>query len=291
MQVDCELGPDDRSGYALRCGTATGLQAVFEVELRQDTLQVVRVVQLRAPHDTNLLQPDIIRLAQVAGGIDIEPGYKSSKLSLRLDNGNRIKSLQLRWDGDQPSSQATLTLEIAPEFELIEQALLKMQQSTTASLGEDKFQRHAVIRELTEVLGLQPLVWADQPRPVAIQSKPEQPVLEGNLSLLVPYCGYCHADDTVNPPGFLFGDQAQARITHCAPHILQRLQAWHKSSDFTGSPMPPPASLAISGTTADEWPRSHHYRSLVSSIEQLVSTGRTDHDFPNLPACLPLTGE
>jgi hypothetical protein len=56
--------------------------------------------------------------------------------------------------------------------------------------------------------------------------------------------------------------------------------------------MPPPASLAISGTTITDWPHSDHYHALVASIEKLVAAADwSDSDYQHLPACLAASGE
>ena len=121
----------------------------------------------------------------------------------------------------------------------------------------------------------------------------------GGLALLEPYCGHCHGDATLNPPGFLAGAAPEKRILQCAPRILSRLKAWQHESNLPLSPMPPPASIEYSGVSADEWPSSDHYRTLVASVGQLLAdrsgqqnpedSGHTDYD--RLPPCLASANE
>jgi len=297
-EASCKLKAGDTSSHVLVCGdktTAASLQADFEIELQQGALKSIRIVHLRAPGDFNLLQPDIVRLSHVRGGFEIEPGNRASALSLRLANGDRIKSLLLRWDNSIMSGEASLSMEISAEFQLIDRALAEMldkhQRGVGDSLGNSVFRRRAVMRELIPALGMQAMHWHESIRssPAALERGP--PELSGELALLEPYCGHCHAGDTVNPPGFLAGEPLQAKIMQCAPRILARLKAWQADSTFAGSPMPPPASLAISGTTSADWPHSDHYLTLVASIEKLVAAAWSDSAYQRLPACLSASDE
>jgi hypothetical protein len=298
QESSCKLETGDTSSNVLVCGdktTAASLQADFEIDMQQGDPESIRIMHLRVPRDSNLLQPDIVRLSRFRGGLEIEPGNSASGLSLRLANGDRIKSLQLRWDDSLVTGEISLSLEIAAEFQLIDQALTKIvasnQRGVGDSLADNVFRRRAVMRELIQTLGMQPLHWRETIRSSSADVQPDPPELSGELALLVPYCAHCHAGDTVNPPGFLSGDQPQAKIVQCAPRILARLQAWQPDSGFNGSPMPPPASLEISGTTSADWPHSDHYHALVASIEKLVTAAAFDSAYQRLPACLSAIDE
>jgi hypothetical protein len=297
-KASCKLEAAATSSHVLVCGdttTSASLQANFEIEFEQDEPKSVRIMVLRAPGDLNLLQPDIVRLSRLDGGFEIKPGNRAAALSLRLANGDRINSLQLRWDDRLMSGEASLGMEISVESSLIDQALLKIldqhRRGIGAGLDSKVFRRQAVMQELTQALGMQTMQWRETTRtpPVATQSASTE--LSGELALLEPYCAHCHAGDTVNPPGFLFGDQLQAKIMQCAPRILARLKAWQAGSGFTRSPMPPPASIAISGTTIADWPRSDHYHTLVAGIAKLVVSDWSDRAYQRLPACLPVNDE
>ena len=297
-EASCKLVTGDTSSHVLVCGdktTATGLQADFEIEMQQGEAGSIRIMQLRVPRDSNLLQPDIVRLSRFRGGLEIEPGNSANGLSLRLANGDRIKSLLLRWDDSLASGEVSLSMEIADEFRLIDQALTEIVENNQRGIGDSLadrvFRRRAVMRELMQTLGMQPLHWFEAVRSSSVATQPAPPELSGELALLVPYCAHCHAGDTVNPPGFLAGDQPRARIVQCAPRILARLKAGQADSSFTGSPMPPPASLEISGTTSADWPHSDHYHALVASVEKLVAATSSDGAFRRLPACLSAIDE
>lgn len=297
-ETSCKLKVGSTSSHVLVCGdktTAAGLQADFEIEFQQGELKSLRIIHLRPPGDPILLQPDIIRLSSTRGGLEIEPGNRANRLSLRLANGDRIKTLLLSWDDSLMSGEVSLDMEISTELQLIDQALTeildKHRRGVGDSLANKVFRRRAVMRELAPVLGMQPMNWHQTLRSSSVAAQPDSPELSAELALLEPYCAHCHAGDTVNPPGFLAGDQPRARIIQCAPRILARLQAWQVESRFVGSPMPPPASLEISGTTIADWPHSDHYHTLVASIEKLVADTWSDSAYQHLPACLSASDE
>ncbi len=297
-EASCKLATGDTSSHVLVCGdktTATSLRADFEIEMRQGEAESIRIMHLRIPHDSNLLQPDIVQLSRFRGGLEIEPGNSATGLSLRLANGDRVKSLLLRWDDSLASGEVSLSLEIAAEFQLIDQALTEIVVNNKRGIGDsltdNLFRRRAVMRELIQTLGMQPLHWLETVRPSSAATQPAPPELSGELALLVPYCAHCHAGDTVNPPGFMAGDRPQAKIVQCAPRILARLKAWQADSSFSESPMPPPASLEISGTTSADWQHSDHYHALVASVEKLVAATSSDGAYQRLPACLSAIDE
>lgn len=297
-EANCKLQAAVTSSHVLVCGdttTSASLQADFEIEFEQGEPKSLRIMHLRAPGDLNLLQPDIVRMSRFQGSLEIEPGNRAAALSLRLANGDRINSLQLRWDDPLMSGEASLSMEISAESKLIDQALVKFmdehQRGVGVSLDNDVFRRQAVMQELIQALGMQAIQWRETIQTPSLAVKPDSPKLSGELALLEPYCAHCHAGDSVTPPGFLFGDQLRERIIQCAPRILARLQAWQAGSGFAGSPMPPPASLAISGTTIDDWPRSDHYHTLIGSIKKLVAADWSDSAYQRLPACLSANDE
>ena len=53
--------------------------------------------------------------------------------------------------------------------------------------------------------------------------------------------------------------------------------------------MPPPASLEISASNANEWPHSDHYYALVSAIELLLERDFSQTLYDDLPQCLAET--
>ena len=309
----CQLQSRDAANAIIACSDnrdAFGLQARLEVEFAGDRPRALRIDSLRLPGDANLLQPDIASLGVVSGGLEAELDNRAQGLSQRLASGDRISSLKLHWQDSLLHGSSRIEVQVSREFELLDQALSRLllahQQGSGDSLETKPFRRQPVVRELGQALG-----WVDDDSSVdkrASVREREAGVdtpdpnrdhgLEGRLALLQPYCARCHADDTINPPGFLAGDEPRERIRQCAPRILARLRAWHDSSEFTTTPMPPPATLSVMKTSIDTWPHSDHYRSLLAAVENLIRDGSDGStlqalkgiDYERLPPCLQTAG-
>jgi hypothetical protein len=260
------------------------------------------LISFRLPRDTNLLQPAIIELTRFPGRLEARLGHDRAQLSLRLANGDRIDSMTLHWD-ESLLAESRLEITLSAEFAIIDQALAKLLDNHQAghadSLRQGVFRRKPVLQELMRALSMDPLQWKPTVRNTALATQPTRSRLEGDLALLEPYCAHCHGDETLHPPGFLSGSSVQKKVLQCAPRILRRLQAWQESNHFPRSPMPPPASIEYSGISAVDWPQSEHYRTLVNSLENLVSTRQDkqllsnwrEADYGNLPACLASASE
>jgi hypothetical protein len=299
----CQLESRTESTALLICADetkASGLRARIELQLSHDEPDSIRILSLRAPGDPSLLQPDIIRLSVYSDGLKAELANPAGALSQRIANGDRVNSLNLRWPNSALQGDIRLDIEISAEFQLVEQALTKLLQEqnngSADSLSAKAFRRQAILYELGEALGrkmdmperLPALLSASAEYNADLQDDRVHRNQEGKLALLQPYCGRCHADNTINPPGFLAGRDAWEKIRQCAPRILARLKAWQAGSDFSKAPMPPPATLGALATTIDDWPVSDHYRALVASVETLIGDARhgPDHDYDSLPPCL-----
>ena len=79
-------------------------------------------------------------------------------------------------------------------------------------------------------------------------------------------------------------------ISSCAPRIWRRLAGWKALKSQVRAPMPPPATLALSGTDPASWPASNHYRRLLQAIENLLeqqsATGNWRFlPYESLPVC------
>ena len=309
----CRLQSRDASSAIVVCPDdtdASALQARLEIELAGEKPVALRIDSLRLPGDASLLQPDIIDLVAVSNGLEAKPGNHGPGLSQRLASGDRVSALKLHWQDSMLQGNSRLEVQVSREFKLLEQALSRLlldhQQGTRDGLEEKPFRRQAIMRELGQALG-----WPDAGSTVdsrhsaAVaepgvnppgESRDHGPV--GRLALLQPYCGRCHAENTINPPGFLTGADVHERIRQCAPRILARLRAWHDSSEFAKAPMPPPATLGAMSTTVDAWPRSDHYRTLLAAVENLIGDsgdGSTPQklkgiDYDSLPPCLQSEG-
>lgn len=299
-QAACRAQPGAANNYTLSCGdnaSRESLQAILEVEISRDRIESLRVISLKIPRDSNLLQPDITELTQFPGKLEARPGNDRAQLSLRLASGDRIDSMTLHWDATLPG-ESRLEITISPEFAIVDQALAKLLDYHRAghadSLRQGVFRRKLVLQELMQALSMNSLEWKSTVHNTAPENRVTRSRLEGGLALLEPYCAHCHGDETLHPPGFLSGSSTQTEILQCAPRILRRLQAWQKNSRFVRSPMPPPASIGYSGIDADDWPLSDHYEALVTSLENLIIERRgkqllskwQDTDYASLPTCL-----
>jgi len=309
----CRLQSRDASSAIIACSEnagVSGLQARFEIELAGETPIALRFESLRLPGDASLLQPDIERLVQASGRLEAEPTNHRLGLSQRLASGDRVSALKLYWQDSMLQGISRIEVQVSREFELLEQALSRLlldhQQGSRDSLDTKPFRRAAVMRELGHALG-----WPGDDTTVdsGLSARAAEAGLippganrdqgpGGRLALLQPYCGRCHAENTISPPGFLAGADFHKRIRQCAPRMLARMLAWHDSSEFAKPPMPPPATLGAMSTTIDTWPRSDHYHSLLAALENLIgdsSDGSTPQelqslDYDSLPPCLPPAG-
>ena len=287
LDAACKIGTHTDSGSTLSCRGSTSdgeLKAHIEIE-GNEPIEWIRFSQLRIPGDPNIWQPDVLRIIEDVSNVEIRLAAANTKLSARLSDGRRIHALRISGlDSEQPS----IEIELIDDFELIDNAIDSLVQNQSSALSSNPFRRDQVLSELMSSLDMPPLEW---PRDMASASgqQPEnvEASLENNLALLDPYCAHCHAQNTTTPPGFLFGDDALDRVTHCAPRILSRLAGWQNYPRVHRSPMPPAASLPISSTDSESWPVSDHYRSLYAAIEALLDRDYSATDYEDLPACLP----
>ena len=300
LSANCRFEDHANQTRILNCGNATtpeGLQARFSVEYQQGNLDSIRIMKLQIPFDSNLMQPTIRQLSPFQRGVKAELEHETTDLSQRLANGDRVKSLVLHGNDSLLSGRISLEVEVVEEFQLIDQALSRLleenQQALGESLADSAFRRKTIVRELALALGMKPMDWHEPPGPVSDLKKSLSSNLGGELALLEPYCSHCHADAGMNPPGFLSGNEAEAKILQCAPRMLARLKAWQVGTDFPASPMPPPAFLAFVGTTIEAWPKSNHYRAIVASLDNMVRKNPQPQgtDYQHLPPCLARANE
>ncbi len=275
------------------CGdaaTADRLRARLEVELGAGAAQRARVQSLQVPGDLNLWQPVVSAAHAGAGRLGLELGAAGG-LSLRLADGSRVSRFELRWDGDLATAEPVLELELSREFAALDAALADLldrhRRGRASSLAGGPFERRRLLADLLPALGLEAPRWPPPTRP-AVPAAPAAPVpLDASLALLEPHCGGCHRAPGLNPPGFLAGPAAAARIRQCAPRMLARLYAWQSQSQLPAAPMPPPATLADGGA---RWRDSDHYRELLALLGKLVEPSRlaairAGRDYTSLPAC------
>lgn len=303
FQVPCRVGKSQHETLQLSCGetdSIDGLKAGFDIQLRQNRVDTVRVLQLKFAGDPNIWQPRVSALKTNSATIEIELADADTDLSQRIANGNRIRSAKITLGPDpaSPFSGSSLNIEIADDFRHLDRALANLVEDNAMnrsdSLSALPFRRRQIVEQLMRQLGMQSLNWSQVDKPPETVIKHPRAALNGDLALLYPYCGRCHSDASVNPPGFLHGAGIARKLAQCAPRILTRLKAWGDGYDFPRSPMPPPASLAPSGTGMDIWPDSDHYRQLLIAIQDLIDKHDLDAktirwpatDYDELPPCL-----
>jgi len=241
------------------------------------------------PGDPRLLQPAVSELTRLDQGRLALLYNADVGLSMRLANGDRLRSLELNWRDASLREGSRFEISVAREFDLVDAALEVLLRNHREASGDGlqagPFRRAALIAELDQALS-SPLLagpWggavtgsasAERPAPaVAVASLPAKTgeagrQSDGALELLQPLCGHCHAAESRNPPGFLAGSDSRGRIEQCAPRILARLRAWRDSSDSAVAPMPPPATIGPG------WAEGEHYRKLVAAVENLLSGSR-----------------
>ncbi len=293
----CRLANVAAATRLLECSERTnsnGLHATIELEYHAGKVQSLHLLSLRMPGDHSILQPIVARLSSTTNGLQAEL-QNHGGISMRLDNGDRLATLELHWQDQQMRGEVRLQINVVNEFGAIDIALAKLLQEHRNGDGDSlrakPFRRRAILTDLERVLGTRSSTFLQQRLSVAgapvVSAAPLAADQElGDLALLQPYCAHCHQADTRYPPGFLSGSDAHSRVAQCAPRILARLQAWQEASNDAIVPMPPPTTIHA------EWIASEHYRQLVDAIEKLVQesdaalpVGTDVVDYERLPPC------
>jgi hypothetical protein len=305
-RAECSAPDPAAVPLGLVCGADSGpgeLKAHLEIDSRTRDTGGLRVTSLSIPRDPNLLQPGIVAADFSVGRIEARFGNPETGLSQRLANGDRVVSMSLAWEQSPARGASRLEIRVSPEFLLLDAALRRLAAMPTRdarlSLDGGVFSRESLLRPLMRELGMPPLEWIEADSAPATPRPRVGGQLQGGLALLEPYCAHCHAGTESNPPGFLSPAAPAAALTRCAPRMLARLRAWQQYAGSGRSPMPPPASIAYSGTDAAHWPSSDHYRSLLSSLDKLLDTeygtGAADGirrlDYDALPSCVAVFSE
>lgn len=305
-RAECHAPNPDSLPLLVVCGAENGpreLRATLEIDSGSRGSGSLRVVSLALPRDPDLLQPGIVASSVSAHRIVAQFGDPESGLSQRLANGDRVLSMTLSWNRSPARGASRLEILVNPEFHFLDTALKRLlaerPSDPTGSLAGGVFSRESVLRPLMRELGMTPLDWFET------GAAPEAPApgatleLHGGLALLEPYCAHCHAGSEPNPPGFLSADAPAGVLARCTPRMLARLLSWKEDPARGRSPMPPPASIGYSGTSADLWPSSDHFRGLVSSLENLLNSeygtqaadGFRQAEYDELPSCVEAFSE
>jgi hypothetical protein len=275
----CRLAHVSSATRLLECSddrATAGLKATIELEYHAGEVQSMQLLSLRVPGDPSILQPAVSRLVPRADGLRAELMNPQGGISMRLATGDRLAGLELHWSDRSLRAENRLRLTLSTEFRLIDDALSALRQdharANSDSLSAEPFRRNAILADLDRGLGT--ALFTDHAHPVAPGNRTTLSVTtgkrngtqpDGDLALLQPYCGGCHAGDTLQPPGFLAGADPRKRTSQCAPRILARLLAWQVADDDAITPMPPPATIHAA------WAQSDHYFSLVNALTSLVA--------------------
>ena len=289
----CFIESSDNQTQVLSCGGKTdiaSLRARLEFEKISTKILSVRVLQLQIPGDANIWQPKIFGVVEQPGRFRLIIGNDEDGLSARLSNGDRIREMNLHFDiAGNNNLEIVISTESIQLDQMLAGILSNNQQELSDSLSSQPLRRQAVITDLSRQAGFKSLKWIDLPKPVISRKPASNFELPGSQALLQPYCAGCHSDNSKHPPGFLWGSRPDLKIRQCAPRILARLKAWQPGHEISKSPMPPPASLEISASNANEWPHSDHYYALVSAIELLLERDFSQTLYDDLPQCLAET--
>jgi hypothetical protein len=215
----------------------------------------------------------------------------------RRADGRRIERLALLL-GD---AAATAELTLVDDVAALTQALLGMAaegaRDPRDALGEGPFRRARVMGALERALGA-PLRArccedaATLPPPEVDGASPARLDAADPLATMRRYCGRCHDTPDRFPPNFLHGEDAPARVAHCAERIAFRLGMWTlPPGERAKTPMPPPAALQALQVPAASWPGHPDLEELrrIASAAGPADAPRADtsgREYASLPPCL-----
>jgi len=190
-------------------------------------------------------------------------------LSVRRGNGVRIEQLTLKWtDGGSsetsgPPSSARATLLLVDDFELVRQAVERLEQQGRA--GEHGLFARGAFRPARLTVRLMALLgesvddtWlrdASRLPPIALEADTTLPddTLDSVLLADVPIadfaalCADCHAGPNEYPPNFLYREPETVlgNLSVCSQRIWMRLRTWgFAPAQRPKSPMPPVGSMS-----------------------------------------------
>ena len=291
-QAKCRIESANDEGQVLSCENNTGnasLRASVEIEYDQGKIGNVRVLHLQMPGDANIWQPRITLVSKIGQQLKLVTGIDDRGLSPRLSNGDRIKALNLRFN---KQDEINLEIEIIGESIALDQMISHLleanRQGISDSLSSRPFRRQSIVTDLPHLAGFDELEWLALRSPTPTKKPSFSSPLTGVAALLQPYCARCHSDNSLQPPGFLYGNRPNHQIRQCAPRIAARLRAWQPEYGISKSPMPPPASLALSGAGVAQWTQSDEYRALLSAAEQLLEDNFSHTRYDDLPPCFTI---
>ena len=312
-ESSCDIQPTSpqlsNAPVMFNCGDSQSVNAHIEVVI--DDSQVVggHVLELHLPGDTYLWSATSkeTTLDTQLGHTTLEAVLgNSSKFHPRIDDGRRLESISLTWEGseltrDLIGSQAHVSFTIVDDFSPIENAIEAMVRETLSgrsdALSAKPFRRQAVVSDLNRHLGMPALKWCCNLPPVSgDQLQTPKTITTDALQDFQTNCGTCHNTENRYPPGFLYGSntEVEMRLSDCAPRIFRRLDLWRQPRElWARSPMPPSSALALIGHDENTWASSDTLATLAGSIRSLIEkeAGKQaisvllEVDYDTLPPC------
>lgn len=245
-------------------------------------------------------------LGQKAWGFNLVPTSADGR-SIRLADGNRIKSLSFLFTGED---QVNIRIEVIKDFAIIQKALdneVTRAADPNSVFARKPFSRYKVLRllraELIKIKSHPKDCCEDTARmPAAVAeadtlagSDPTQvAAVFGNSASFIVNCGVCHRTSSAFPPNYLYGspNEVQSQLSQCAERIWYRLSAWkHPVNDWDVSPMPTKNRLSALGMTPEQWLSSPAYTELLKQTQILLKAkGKdianiTSVNYNSLPEC------
>jgi hypothetical protein len=233
------------------------------------------------------------------GELELTPYRLGQRTRLRLGDGRRLASMQIRPNG---IDRALLRLTLVDDVEAIAEVLEDLTQRDDEALSPAPLRRSVTLAALFDGLGLTDLAWccaADDPVPPLRGPGAGGDSPHPGLGPFYQVCARCHQSPESFPPNFLTGppELVAVKVSGCAERIAYRLGMWTLDPGArTKTPMPPHFVLASLGVAPPDWPTHPTLVSLQQSLGRLAAgLGRPlpplgdllKRDYAALTPCLP----
>lgn len=285
LELECGKQPDAGDGFSL--GAQLQILPDGSVNGEAGWLEVDGAIYARRTLAGQVPDPSGNRITLEVGGYD--------GTGLRAPDGNRLLGLSVVWDARTADHEsrfaATAELAVAGDFVPVSTLMARLADTATANspLLSDRFDGARLTTWLITELGLEPEHACCElpalPAPKLDAGAPDTAAAlgfelrhRGPMLSFRRYCGACHGNDTLFPPGFLHGEAptVTASVAQCAERIYFRLSMWQRRiEDRVVSPMPPVQGLSLAGTSAEAWRQSETLERLTAyARDLLVAQGR-----------------
>ncbi len=296
FELKLECNPSSTSLVAPRNSFSLNGRVMFEEgQSQRGTLHRLQIGQAEE-HDSLNIREAFFQEEGAQEKLTLLMAPSASGLPVRTHEGNLMEALVLQWPLPFPSPGifqenpvlSDATLDILPDFSLIQKAVKMMVQETsnghTDALGHTPFRRVKLVQSLLHYLDPPARIWCceeplDLP-PVVLDAHPSSGKIFARtnnapapLQLLDRYCGDCHHGDDSAPPGFLHGSisNVENNLTQCAERMYVRLGMWQvPPTERRLSPMPPPTALSRLTTMPGDWPQQEEFRLLKQYVQELI---------------------